>query len=212
MLTSRLLAFGRKQVLQPELIHLNHVITSMEALLRPAIGEEIQLRLELAETMPLIKADLSQMEQVILNLAVNARDAMPSGGTLTISTSVARTEEVRRVGGGGSKRGYVCLGMRDTGVGIPDEMLPRVFEPFFTTKDVGQGTGLGLSMVYGTVRQSDGFIEIRNLEGDGVEVLIYLPTAQKRWLTVCRSRFRGQRPSKGTNRCCWSRTSLRYAS
>ena len=182
VLTSRLLAFGRKQVLQPELIHLNHVITSMEALLRPAIGEEIKLELVLEDNLPLIRADLSQMEQVILNLAVNARDAMPSGGTLTISTSRARTEEVRRVGGG-SKRDYVCLSMRDTGVGIPDEMLPRVFEPFFTTKEVGQGTGLGLSMVYGTVRQSDGFIEIRNLaedlEDDGVEVLIYLPTAQK---------------------------------
>lgn len=177
-LTDRLLAFSRKQLLQPEVLDLNQVIADMEALLGPAVGEGIEVVTDLGKDLPMIKADRGQMEQVLLNLAVNARDAMPAGGRLSITTQRADLRELPKLAIDQPLRdGYVLVSVADSGIGIESHNLERVFEPFFTTKDPGQGTGLGLSMVYGIVRQSGGLIDLVSRVGKGTTVRILLPIA-----------------------------------
>jgi len=176
-LTRQLLSFSRKQVLEPRIIDLNGVVTNLEKMLRSLISENIELKTALATGLGAARADPNQIEQVIMNLAINARDAMPEGGTLTIETGNATLDEnyaarhVSVVPGA-----YVMLAVTDTGCGMNEETKARMFEPFFTTKPPGRGTGLGLSTVYGIVKQSGGNIWLYSEPGRGTTFKIYLPT------------------------------------
>jgi len=175
-LTAQLLAFSRKQVLQPKVIDLNDIVDRIQAMLRRIIGEHIDLRVVMAGDLPRIKADPGQLEQVIVNLAVNARDAMPQGGRLCIECeSVAFTEPwISRYGS--LQRGrWVMLSVTDSGIGMDDATRARIFEPFFTTKAPGKGTGLGLATVYGIVKQSGGQIIVYSEPGRGTSFKIYFP-------------------------------------
>ncbi len=175
-LTRQLLAFSRKQVIAPKSVDLNGVIINMEKMLFRLIGEDVRLALDLAGGLHPVKADASQLEQVILNLVVNARDAMPSGGRITISTANAQvTDGVDAVTGENQTGRFVCLAVTDTGTGMDEETRRHLFEPFFTTKGVGRGTGLGLAAVSGIVRQHDGWIEVATAEGRGTTFRIHLP-------------------------------------
>jgi PAS domain S-box-containing protein len=174
-LTRQLLAFGRRQLLQPEAIDLNDVVRQMEPMLRRLIGEDVTVRAEYGEPMPIIDADRTQLQQILLNLAVNARDAMPAGGHLTIRTG-RLTVGGRFEGGPDLPDGeYVWLEVSDTGQGIPPEALHRIFEPFFTTKAFGQGTGLGLSTVYGIAKQSGGDVMVTSTPGSGAIFRVLFP-------------------------------------
>jgi two-component system, cell cycle sensor histidine kinase and response regulator CckA len=178
-LTRQLLAFGRRQVLEAKVLNLNTVLTDFENLLRRVIGEDIELVFQTDAKLRTIEADPSQLEQVIMNLAINARDAMPSGGKLTITTANLDLEDCytdRRVL---VKPGsYVKIVVSDTGCGMNEEIQSRIFEPFFTTKELGKGTGLGLAMVYGIVKQSGGFIWVYSEPGHGTAFKIYLPAVE----------------------------------
>ncbi|HAH07543.1 MAG TPA: hybrid sensor histidine kinase/response regulator [Elusimicrobia bacterium] len=176
-LTRQLLAFSRKQVMQFKVLDLNTVLTDMGKLLRRLIGENIVLTVSCAEDLPLIKADPGQMEQVIMNLAVNSRDAMPNGGRLTVETrgiefagEQALSQDVVMPPGC-----YALLAVNDTGAGMDAEILKHLFEPFFTTKELGKGTGLGLATVYGIIKQSGGFIDVESEPGRGTTFKIFLP-------------------------------------
>ena len=174
-MVAQLLAFSRRQVLKAEVIDLNQVVRNSARMLHRLIGAHIGLDLRLEEPLPAVRADRSQLEQVLMNLVVNARDAMPAGGVLTVTTTVAdmaRTQREQRV----MPRGrYVRLSVTDTGVGIDDATRTRIFEPFFTTKDRSHGTGLGLATVYGIVKQSGGFIWVSSTPGKGATFDICLP-------------------------------------
>ena len=165
ILTSQLLAFGRRQVLRPVDLDLNSVVDEIQKMLRRLIGEQIELVVQLAPDLPRVRADRSQVEQVIVNLVVNARDAMPRGGRLTV-----RTHDATPPGA------FVALTVEDTGEGIAPEMLERIFEPFFTTKPLGRGTGLGLATVYGIVKQSGGDIQVQSAPAHGARFTVLLPT------------------------------------
>jgi len=184
-LTRQLLAFSRQQVLQPSLLDVNHIVHHVEQLLARLIGEDVELRTYLSDDLWPVKADAAQLEQVLMNLAVNARDAMKDGGLLTIET--ANVELTRSVDGepfvvvAGP---YVLLAVTDTGTGMNAETKARAFEPFFTTKPPGQGTGLGLSMVYGIVKQSGGYIWVDSELGAGTRIRIYLPRADEMLLPL----------------------------
>ncbi|HET8613727.1 MAG TPA: response regulator [Sphingomonas sp.] len=175
-LTRQLLAFSRQQTLRPQVLQLPDVIAEISNLLRRLLGESMKLTINHGRALGPVRADPGQLEQVIVNLAVNARDAMPRGGTLTIRTYAVTAAEVRRLGADILPIGdYTAVSVTDTGVGIPPDVLPKIFEPFFTTKEVGKGTGLGLSTVYGIVKQSGGFIFADSEIGRGTSFVIYLP-------------------------------------
>ena len=170
-LTHRLLAFSRRQSLHPKAVSVNELIRSLADLLKRTVTENIVLKIELSVDQPLIFVDSNQLENAVLNLVINARDAMPDGGELTIATFFD-------AGTGTSSFQHVCLQIRDTGYGIPEDLLNKVTEPFFTTKPIGQGTGLGLSMVYGFAKQSNGRLSIESKTGAGTVVSIFLPEHQ----------------------------------
>ena len=179
-LVGKLTAFSRRQAMQLCVLNLNDILANNEAMLRQALGEDITMEILAAPDLWPVKADASQMEQVIFNLAVNARDAMPNGGWLTIETSNVTFPETRLVRGEIMPAGeYVRLLVRDTGCGMSHEVMSHLFEPFYTTKPLGQGTGLGLATVYGIVRQSEGYIEVESAPGRGTTFLIYLPRTQE---------------------------------
>jgi PAS domain S-box-containing protein len=178
-LTRQLLAFGRKQPAKLTTVSLNRVIVSMESLLRQMAGERVVLEVDLGAELAPIRADPSQMEQVIMNLVINARDAMPDGGTVRIQTANALVSEGDRARYPEGKIGpHVMLAVSDTGVGMSSETLSRAFEPFFTTKPLDKGTGLGLATVYGIVKQSGGQIHVDSAPGQGATFRIYLPSVQ----------------------------------
>jgi two-component system cell cycle sensor histidine kinase/response regulator CckA len=178
-LTRQLLAFSRRQVLQPRLLDLNQSVAEMQRMLRRLLGEDVELATRLDPHLRRVRADPAQVEQVILNLAVNARDAMPHGGVVMVCTSnMELGEELRRRYAYVVPGQYVLLEVGDTGHGMDRETLEMAFEPFFTTKPTGKGTGLGLSMVYGIVKQSGGYVWIDSEAGRGTRVRVYLPVAR----------------------------------
>jgi two-component system cell cycle sensor histidine kinase/response regulator CckA len=178
-LVRQLLAFSRQQTLQPRVLNITDVLVDLSHLLRRLIGENIELKVVHGRELGPIKVDQGQLEQVIINLAVNARDAMPSGGTLTIRTANIRSAQAQRRGHEVMPAGdYVLIEVADTGVGIPGGNLARIFDPFFSTKELGSGTGLGLSTVYGIVKQTGGFVFVDSYPGRGAVFEIYLPRHQ----------------------------------
>jgi len=187
-LTRQLLAFGRKQTLQQRVLDLNIVVRGLEQMLRRVVTENVELIIDTAANLGCINADPAQMEQVILNLVVNARDAMPGGGRLTISTAplevpsdIGAEDNLVRAGS------YVTLAVKDTGVGMDAATRARIFEPFFTTKELGKGTGLGLSTVYGIIKQSNGHITVESEPGKGTTFRVSLPEADAPPMLTLRS-------------------------
>ncbi|MCR4341388.1 MAG: response regulator [Gemmatimonadaceae bacterium] len=179
-LTRQLLAFSRKQVLQLKIVNLNDSVEQLEQMLRRLIGAQIEIKTILDSDLQLVKADPNQLDQVVMNLAVNARDAMPGGGVLTLETeNVMLDAEYARTHPGVHAGPHVMLCIRDNGIGMDSETQARIFEPFFTTKDPGMGTGLGLSTVYGIVRQSGGHMWVYSEEGLGTVFKIYFPVTEE---------------------------------
>jgi two-component system, cell cycle sensor histidine kinase and response regulator CckA len=179
-LTRQLLMFSRQQVVQPLILDINQIVASTEKMLRRLIKENIEFAVILDPCLDAVKADPVQIEQIILNLVVNARDALPNGGKLSIQTRNARTDHASRLGDvrvTGDR--FVLLEVTDTGIGMDQETQAHVFEPFFTTKEIGRGTGLGLATVYGIVKQSNGYIDVESVVGRGTSFRIYFPAVEK---------------------------------
>jgi PAS domain S-box-containing protein len=175
-LTHRLLAFSRRQSLDVRALDVNKLIASMEDMLRRSLGEQINLSVSLGAGLWVAMSDANQLESALLNLAINARDAMPTGGTLTIESANATiTPKEARAGKDLNPGDYVVVSVTDTGVGMPPDIVAKVFEPFFTTKPIGQGTGLGLSMIYGFAKQSGGNVQIESTVGVGTTISLYIP-------------------------------------
>lgn len=171
-LTRQLLAFSRQQTLRPQIVNLADIIADISHLLQRLIGEQVKLEVHHGRGLATVRADPGQLEQVIVNLAVNARDAMPGGGILTIATAPVDGDDGQHMMPAGR---YARLEVRDTGTGIPADLLPKIFDPFFTTKPVGQGTGLGLATVYGIIKQSGGYIFVESPQTGGTRFVIYMP-------------------------------------
>ncbi|MCW2240130.1 response regulator [Azospirillum canadense] len=186
-LTQHLLAFARRQALRPQVVDVNRLVSGLVPLVQRAVGERIAVDLRLANDLAHCRIDPNQCETALLNLAVNARDAMPDGGRLTIATRNARLDSAAGELGPGD---YVAVVVADTGAGIPPDILPHVFEPFFTTKDVGKGSGLGLSQIYGFARQSGGQAQIESAVGEGTTVTLLLPQTRERAAVADASLFR----------------------
>lgn len=175
-LVRQLLAFSRQQTLRPKVQDITDILTEVSHLLRRLIGANIELELSHGQDLGLVRVDAGQIEQVLINLAVNARDAMGTGGRVTVRTFAYYNEETMKRGADDMPPGaWVALEVTDTGCGIPEENLTRIFEPFFTTKEVGQGTGLGLATVYGIVRQTGGYLHVDSMVGRGTTFTLYLP-------------------------------------
>jgi len=180
-LTKQLLSFSRREIIEPQIVNLNYLVSELSGMLQRVIGEDVELVTTLGEDLWSVKADSSQIEQVIVNLAVNARDAMPEGGTLAIETANVILDQVYAGRHVDARHGeHVMLAVSDTGVGISDDVREHLFEPFFTTKEREQGTGLGLSTVFGIVTRGDGHIRVISEEGAGARFEIYLPSTQER--------------------------------
>src|SRR5690606_9841305 len=196
-LTRQLLAFSRRQILQPEIIDLDATVANMGSMLRRLLGEDVELVIHLGGGTT-VKADRGQVEQVIANLAVNARDAMPDGGTLTIETSTTSldADALRAHGVTATPGRYVVMTVRDTGTGMDERTKRRIFEPFFTTKEPGRGTGLGLSTVYGIVSQSGGFVTVESEVGRGSCFAVHLPLVREDGSVVAVTQDAG--PARGT--------------
>jgi len=174
-LTHRLLAFSRRQPVDPKPVNVNQLIVSIQELVRRSLGEAIAIRIVLEQHPWLVRCDNNQLENAVLNLAINARDAMPDGGTLTIETENISLDDEQALARDVKPGDYMRLTVKDSGVGMPDNVKVRAFDPFFTTKPIGQGTGLGLSMTYGFVRQSDGAVRIDSAPNLGTAIEIVLP-------------------------------------
>jgi PAS domain S-box-containing protein len=183
-LTRQLLAFSRRQTMQLADLDLNQLVGNMARMLKRIVGEDIQIHLKPTAPDALVRADAGMLEQILMNLVVNSRDAMPDGGSLTIETSFAEFDSYNLAYNPQASAGsYICLRVCDNGCGIPVEILPRIFEPFFTTKDVGKGTGLGLATVYGIVQQHHGWVTVESESGKGTTFRIYLPRQTNAKLT-----------------------------
>ncbi len=179
-LVRQLLAFSRQQTLQPRVLNVTDALSELSNLLRRLIGENIEMKMTHGRNLGLVRVDQGQLEQVIINLAVNARDAMPNGGSVAVTTENVTIGAPLRRGSEEVPRGdYVAVTVADTGIGIPPENIDRIFDPFFSTKEVGSGTGLGLSTVYGIVRQTGGYIFVDSEPGRGAKFMIYLPRYEK---------------------------------
>lgn len=177
-LTRQLLMFSRKQAMQPQLLNLNEVVSNITKMLRSLVGDQIQMQFDRARQLPIVNADPGMMEQILVNLAANARDAMPKGGSITVTTSSVEVDASYVAQHPEARPGlFVCLSVSDTGVGMSSETLNHIFEPFFTTKEVGKGTGLGLATVYGIVKQHEGWIELTSEVGVGTAFKIFLPAS-----------------------------------
>ena len=202
-LTHRLLAFARRQPLIPKSVDANQLVVSLEDLLRRTIGEAIDLAIVVSDDLWDTLCDPNQLESALLNLAINARDAMPDGGKLTIATANARVDGITADNPALAPGDYICVAVTDTGTGMSAEVAARAFDPFFTTKPIGQGTGLGLSMIYGFARQSNGHATIDSKPGQGTSVRLYLPrhrggAAARPASTGCHGRaFRNRRDRAG---------------
>jgi signal transduction histidine kinase/CheY-like chemotaxis protein len=191
-LTRQLLMFSRQQLIQPVTLDINQIVSNTGKMLRRLIRENIEFVVILEPNLDLVSADLGQIEQVILNLVVNARDALPTGGKLTIQTRNVRMENDSGQAGGGILPGrFVLLEVSDTGTGMDQETQAHIFEPFFTTKAVGKGTGLGLATVYGIVKQSNGRIEVQSTLGRGSSFKVYLPAVQHAGLSRESAKYSG---------------------
>ncbi|MCP4599497.1 MAG: response regulator [Proteobacteria bacterium] len=180
-LTSQLLAFSRKQIIQTKALDVNSIIGNVDEIIRRTISEQVECRFELSKNLNAIKGDQAQIEQVIMNLVVNAHGAMPDGGVMTISTSDIVLDKVFCLSHVDAKPGeYVKISVSDSGIGMDTETKSKIFEPFFTTKKISEGTGLGLATVYGIVRQSGGIIDVTTAPGEGAQFDIYLPSMQEK--------------------------------
>ena len=175
-MTQSLLTFSRKQIINPIPLRINESIQNLKKFLDRIIGEDIELNVMLSEENPAIMADSVKMDQILMNLATNARDAMPDGGDLTILTECTEiNSEFIKIHGYGKEGMYALISVTDTGVGMDEEIKSKIFEPFFTTKEVGEGTGLGMAVLYGIVKQHDGFINVYSEPGKGTTFKIYFP-------------------------------------
>jgi two-component system, cell cycle sensor histidine kinase and response regulator CckA len=182
-LIRNLLAFSRKQIINLRPVNLNDIIKNVERILLRVLGEDIELKTEMTDRIVTVMADPVQIEQVLMNLVTNARDAMPDGGALTIRTAVSpRSGDLTNTQDNGKEKMFAVLSVKDTGAGMNEDVKKRIFEPFFTTKKMGKGTGLGLSMVYGIIKQHEGTIDVSSEEGKGTTFMVYLPVAQKTFM------------------------------
>jgi CheY-like chemotaxis protein len=193
-LIRQLLTFSRRQVVQPKVLNINDSVSALEKILRRVLGEHIRIETALDANLGSVRADANQVDQVILNLAVNARDAMPTGGRLKIQTSNVVIEDGRTDGA----TEFVMLSVSDTGVGMDAETQKHIFEPFFTTKEIGKGTGLGLATVYGITQQSGGHVEVHSEIGKGARFEIYLPRVDGDAMATERRSDRPTNPGSGT--------------